>query len=92
MIDAATRRNKLHQVSPRTETNPTASSTPATTLSTRCTLLTIVLAAVAWTTSSPVRAATSGGGSTRPSPSATKNAATEAPARRAARKTAERPR
>src|SRR5215212_1560434 len=35
-IDAATRMNRLHQFRPTMETNPTASTTPATTLSTRC--------------------------------------------------------
>jgi hypothetical protein len=39
-MDAATRMNRLHQERPTTETNPTASATPATTLSTRCTPLT----------------------------------------------------
>ena len=84
-MDTATRMNRLHQERPTAETNTTARATPATTLSTRCTLLTRVLAAVACTTRSAVSAATSGGGSTRPSPWATKNAATDAPAIRAAR-------
>ena len=65
-IDAATRMNRLHQCRPTTETNPTASTTPATTLSTRCRPWVSVLAAVAWTTSIAVSAASSGGGSTRP--------------------------
>jgi hypothetical protein len=46
-MDAATRTNRLHQLSPTTETNPTAKATPATTLKTRWRPFTNVLAAVA---------------------------------------------
>ena len=91
-MDAATRIARLHHVRPTRAEKAMASATPATTLSTRWTPLDIVLDAVACTTRSAVSAATSGGGSSSPSASATRKAATDAPVSRAARKTADRPR
>jgi hypothetical protein len=69
---AATRTPRLHQVRPTTKAKPVAIATPASTASTRSTPLNRVLVAVACTTSSAVSAATSGGGFTRPSASATR--------------------
>src|SRR6478609_9147344 len=65
---------------------------PATTLSTRCTPFTSVLARVACTTSKAVSAAIRGGGSRKPTSSATTKAATVAPVIRAARDNADRQR
>ena len=88
----ATSAPRLHHVNPTTDTTRTARATPATTLSTRCTPFTSVLARVACTTSKAVSAAIRGGGSRKPTDSATTKAATVAPVIRAARDNADRPR
>jgi hypothetical protein len=60
MIETAMSSARLHHVTPVTDANRTARSTPATTLTTRSIPLVSVLNRVTWTTSSAVSGASSG--------------------------------
>ena len=70
-MDTATRMPRLHQLIPTSEENPTASRTPETTLTTRCTPLVTMSKSVTSTTSNAVSAAITGTVSSRNSPATT---------------------